>query len=104
MLAAVLVLTIVPAWVKIGRAVVEHCCFLISQKLLDADDVSSIFSFMVLSHLRLSPFFLDIPNSGSLRQNIDIGILLRQPNSTTMCTASHPWFNRICSEDGSGCT
>ena len=41
MLAAVLVLTIVPVWVKVGRAVVEHGCFLISQKLLDADDVIS---------------------------------------------------------------
>ena len=45
MLAAVLVLTIVPVWVKVGRTVVEHGCFLISQKLLDADDVSSILSF-----------------------------------------------------------
>ena len=42
MLAAVLVLTIVPVWVKVGRPVVEHGCFLISQKLLDADDVSFI--------------------------------------------------------------
>jgi hypothetical protein len=45
MLAAVLVLTIVPVWVKVGRAVVEHGCFLISQKLLDADDVSFFFLF-----------------------------------------------------------
>ena len=42
MLAAVLVLTVVPIWVKVGRAVVEHGCFLITHKLLDADDVSSI--------------------------------------------------------------
>ncbi|KDR82328.1 hypothetical protein GALMADRAFT_237575 [Galerina marginata CBS 339.88] len=40
MLAAVLVLTVVPLWVKIGREVVEHGCFLISQKLLDEDEVS----------------------------------------------------------------
>jgi hypothetical protein len=45
MLAAVLVLTIVPVWVKVGRTVVEHGCFLISQKLLDADDVSSVLFF-----------------------------------------------------------
>ncbi|KIL59187.1 hypothetical protein M378DRAFT_27111 [Amanita muscaria Koide BX008] len=38
MLAAVLVLTVVPNWARIGRAVVEHCCFLITQKLLDGDD------------------------------------------------------------------
>jgi len=40
MLAAVLILTVTPSWVKIGRAVVEHACFLISQKLSDADEVS----------------------------------------------------------------
>ncbi|KAF8630604.1 hypothetical protein AX15_002831 [Amanita polypyramis BW_CC] len=39
MLTAVLVLTVVPNWVKIGRPVVEHCCFLITQKLLEGDDV-----------------------------------------------------------------
>ena len=40
MLTAVLILTVVPSWVKIGRPVVEHGCFLISQKLLDADEAS----------------------------------------------------------------
>ena len=50
MLAAVLVLTVVPVWVKVGKAVVEHGCFLISQKLLDADDVSFI-PFCQLLHL-----------------------------------------------------
>lgn len=39
MLAAVLVLTVVPSWVKVGRAAVEHACYLISQKLLDVDEV-----------------------------------------------------------------
>ena len=54
MLAAVLVLTIVPVWVKVGRTVVEHGCFLISQKLLDADDVSSVLFFSMAPSL----FFL----------------------------------------------
>ncbi|CAA7266119.1 unnamed protein product [Cyclocybe aegerita] len=40
MLALVLILTIIAPWVKIGRAVVEHACFLISQKLSDADETS----------------------------------------------------------------
>ncbi|KAF9474335.1 clathrin-coated vesicle protein [Pholiota conissans] len=40
MLAAVLVLTVVPSWVKVGRAVVEHGCYLIAQKLLDVDEAS----------------------------------------------------------------
>ena len=58
MLAAVLVLTIVPVWVKVGRAVVEHGCFLISQKLLDADDVSSILFFSMAPSLFKCKFTL----------------------------------------------
>lgn len=42
MLAAVLVLTVVPSWVKVGRAAVEHACFLISQKLADVDEVRTL--------------------------------------------------------------
>ncbi|TFY58733.1 hypothetical protein EVJ58_g6238 [Rhodofomes roseus] len=40
LLAAVLVLTVIPPSVKVGRAVLDHCCFLLSQKLSDADEVS----------------------------------------------------------------
>ncbi len=39
MLAAVLILTVTPSWVKFGRQVVEHTCYLISQKLQDTDEV-----------------------------------------------------------------
>ncbi|TFY79847.1 hypothetical protein EWM64_g4165 [Hericium alpestre] len=39
-LAAVLVLTVVPQSVKVGRAVVERCCFLISEKLSVADETT----------------------------------------------------------------
>ncbi|PFH53326.1 hypothetical protein AMATHDRAFT_55203 [Amanita thiersii Skay4041] len=38
MLAAVLILTVIPSWASIGRPVIEYCCFQISQKLLEADD------------------------------------------------------------------
>ncbi|KAG8714844.1 hypothetical protein FRC11_006860 [Ceratobasidium sp. 423] len=40
LLAAVLILTVTPAEVKLSRAVVEHCCFLISQKLGESSEVS----------------------------------------------------------------
>lgn len=40
LLAAVLILTVIPPTIKVGRAVLEHGCFLISQKLLDADEAS----------------------------------------------------------------
>ncbi|CAE6397949.1 unnamed protein product [Rhizoctonia solani] len=40
LLAAVLILTVTPAEVKLSRAAVEHCCFLISQKLSESSEVS----------------------------------------------------------------
>lgn len=39
LLAAVLVLTVIPSDVKLGREAVEHCCFLISQRLYADDEV-----------------------------------------------------------------
>ncbi|KAG6888099.1 hypothetical protein C0995_010705, partial [Termitomyces sp. Mi166 len=40
MLAAVLILTVIPSSVKVSQAVIEHCCFLISQKPLDSSELS----------------------------------------------------------------
>ncbi|KAJ1300539.1 hypothetical protein OPQ81_002194 [Rhizoctonia solani] len=40
LLAAVLILTVTPVEVKLSRAAVEHCCFLISQKLCEPPEVS----------------------------------------------------------------
>ncbi|KAJ7767277.1 clathrin-coated vesicle protein [Mycena metata] len=40
LLAAVLILTVIPPSVKLGEAVIEHCCFLITQKLLDVGEMS----------------------------------------------------------------
>lgn len=40
-LAAVLILTVLPAKVKISQAVIEHCCFLITQSLNRSDEVRS---------------------------------------------------------------
>ncbi|KIY49942.1 ARM repeat-containing protein [Fistulina hepatica ATCC 64428] len=39
-LASVLVLTVIPTTVKVSLPVVEHCCFQISEKLLEASDLS----------------------------------------------------------------
>jgi len=41
MLAIVLVLTAIPPTVQVGRAAIEHTCFLISQKLLEDDEVGA---------------------------------------------------------------
>lgn len=69
MLAAVLVLTVVPSWVKVGRAVIEHCCFLISQKLSDSDEVTitQLYAQVMLSHVDVPGLF----DGSSLYQNPD---------------------------------
>jgi HEAT repeat-containing protein 5 len=40
MLASVLILTVIPTSTKVSAAVVEHCCYQITEKLLDLSDVS----------------------------------------------------------------
>lgn len=40
LLASVLVLTVVPATVKVSQVAIDHCCFLISKKLT-VDEVNS---------------------------------------------------------------
>ncbi|KAG8693489.1 hypothetical protein FRC08_009083 [Ceratobasidium sp. 394] len=41
LLAAVLILTVSPAELQLSRAAVEHCCFLISHKLLESPEASA---------------------------------------------------------------
>jgi hypothetical protein len=48
LLAAALVLTVIPPSVKVGQAVIEHCCFVVSSKLLETDDVGG-FTFCIYS-------------------------------------------------------
>ncbi|KAI8972549.1 ARM repeat-containing protein [Trametes punicea] len=40
LLAAVLILTVLPTTVAVGRPVIEHCCFIISQKLVERSELS----------------------------------------------------------------
>ncbi|KAI1790592.1 clathrin-coated vesicle protein [Ganoderma leucocontextum] len=40
LLATVLILTVLPPTVAIGRPIVEHCCFIISQKLVEGSELS----------------------------------------------------------------
>lgn len=42
LLAAVLILTVLPPTVQVGKAVIEHCCFLISQKLVEGSEVRDL--------------------------------------------------------------
>ncbi|TBU59882.1 clathrin-coated vesicle protein [Dichomitus squalens] len=40
LLAAVLILTVLPTTVAIGKAIIEHCCSIISQKLVEGSELS----------------------------------------------------------------
>ncbi|KAI0830170.1 ARM repeat-containing protein [Trametes gibbosa] len=40
LLAAVLILTVLPTTVAIGKPIIEHCCFVISQKLVEGGELS----------------------------------------------------------------
>lgn len=42
LLAVVLILSVLPPTVRIGQTVVERCCFILSHKTMDSDDVSTV--------------------------------------------------------------
>jgi len=48
LLAAVLILTVMPSSIELGLPVIEHCCSLILQKLLDSDEVRLMISLSEL--------------------------------------------------------
>lgn len=57
MLAVVLILTVIPMNVQVGRAAIEHTCFLVSQKLLENDEVCNAILFVLYHTLNISGFF-----------------------------------------------
>lgn len=46
LLASVLIVTVVPQNVKLSRTVVEHCCYLIAQKLEDGSTPEVCYLFL----------------------------------------------------------
>jgi len=63
LLAAVLILTVIPATVKIGQTVIEPCYLAISQKLVEMDEVSYILWYW---DANIMIFHLDIFDCSSL--------------------------------------
>ncbi|OCH91331.1 clathrin-coated vesicle protein [Obba rivulosa] len=63
LLAAVLILTVIPPSAKVARPIVEHCCFLISQKLVDADEMS-----LTAAHCAKTLMMASTSGSPALRQ------------------------------------
>ena len=92
MLAAVLIMTVVPSWVRIGRAVIEHACYLISQKLLENTEVSKLSEGLVTAVM--NPYQV-IPYDGTLFENINSCLFKRKLHFTPMYPTSYPWSRRI---------
>jgi len=46
MLAAVVIVTVTPPNVKLSRAALEHCCYLISQKMAEGQEASRLADFI----------------------------------------------------------
>ncbi|KZT05196.1 clathrin-coated vesicle protein [Laetiporus sulphureus 93-53] len=63
LLAAVLVLTVVPPKVKISQAIIDHACFLISQKLVDEEEMS-----LTAAHCAKTLILASTSGNAALRQ------------------------------------
>jgi len=81
LLASVLVLTIVPVTVKVSQAAIDHCCFLICQKLT-VDEVN--FPDVLLQGFDISTSGSGFIDRGSLCENIDHRRRLREPAPTAV--------------------
>lgn len=92
LLAAVLILTVIPKSVRIGWAIIEHCCFLISQKLVEADEVISFtMDYEHLTHCHV----LAVSDRCALRENSDSGIDIRPCSSLSMRQVAVTWLDRM---------
>jgi hypothetical protein len=98
LLASVLILTVVPSSVKVGRGVIEQCYFLISQKLLEIDEVKIC---LPPSESTPTSDFTDISHCRPLRQDPYIGLKLWQSDVAPMRKISPPGDDRVHCKNGS---
>ncbi len=87
LLAAVLILTVLPPTVQVGRPVIEHCCFLISQKLVEGSEVGLQF---LLEHSRvIEPSnHLGLLDGCTLREDSHHGVDVWQSSSASVHQAA----------------
>lgn len=84
-MAAVLILTVIPASIKVGQPVVEHACFLITQKLLETGEVIYMPVMILVAERSVG-----VINRGPLRQNADNSIHRWEPDTPSMCAIIDP--------------
>ena len=104
LLASVLILTSTPPSIQQSQAAVEHCCFLISQRLLEGPEVISIaFPSRVFIWLDV---FADIFNRSALCQNVNYSWLRGKSAIPILHQASNSWSCWLfgCSRCSSRCS
>ena len=97
LLASVLILTVIPSSVKVGRGVIEQCYHLISQKLLEVDEVCHESSKWI-TDLIASP---DLSDSCSMLQDPHCSIHLGQHDASPKCKSPSSGIDRIHRKDDS---
>ena len=106
LLAAVLVLTVLPATVPVGKPVIEHACFLISQKLVEGSEVSDsdtwLSACVSVVLVRTHAISVDLIDSCSLREDAYHGIGVGQPGSSPMHATALARFGGMPSEGSCG--
>lgn len=92
LLAAVLILTSLPSRVKVARGVVEHLCFVISQKLEENDDVRLPLSVIIMtSEIKCTDGYRFCP----LRKN-HYGCCIQQRPVSCLRAALVTWLDPFC--------
>lgn len=86
LLAAVLVLTVLPATVPVGRPIIEHACFLISQKLVEGGEVRHDRGLDAVPHDSYGT--LGLIDSRPLRKDAHHGLNVWPPDSPSMHQAT----------------
>ena len=97
LLAAVLILTVLPTTVAIGKPIIEHCCFIISQKLVEGSEVRR---GLPLTHLNTHFSTSALFDCSTLCENSHHGFNIREPNSAAMRKAIAAWSCRMSREGG----
>lgn len=90
-----LILTVIPPTVKVSRAVLDHCCFLLSQKLADADEVSANVIIVHMDCSRLA----DLLDRGALHKDADSRIDIWECRSAPLREAAPSGDGRVPGED-----
>jgi hypothetical protein len=97
LLAAVLVLTVIPLTVKVSQNVIERCCFLISQQLLEMDEVRCL--TIDFSFIDDELVIIDILTCRPMRQDTGCCVYFGECPAASVFQVIDAWLDRVCCKD-----